>query len=116
MRATGMLKGNLQPVCHVSFGVSPLDDRIYVDSLEVQPEFRRQGFASALLKTVATHASPEGQVLALTPLHEVWASHGFWNGLRSGNVPGLMVTRDVRVSEMAEEASRWRRAATELGK
>lgn len=107
-RAIGRLPGGQEEVCRVGFGVSPLRDRIYVDGLAVAEPYRRQGYASALLKTMVDRMSPQGQRLPVTALHEVWASNGFWSALREGAVPGLVVTRDVRASEMAEEARRWR--------
>lgn len=114
-RAIGRLPAGQKVVCQVGFGVSPLCDRIYVDGLAVAEPYRRQGYASALLKAVVDRMSPQSQKLPVTALHEVWASTGFWSALREGAVPGLVVTRDVRASEMAEEARRWRDAAWRLG-
>lgn len=109
MRATGSLPGSPTAICSVGFGVSPLQDRVYVDDLKVQEPYQRRGFARALLLQVAQRASPQIGVLSMTPLHELWASSEFWDALRAGAVPGLVVTRDVRVSEMDEEARRWRK-------
>jgi GNAT superfamily N-acetyltransferase len=91
----------------VGYGLSPLFDRIYVDDLYIEPEFRRVGYASSLLLAVTKACSTNGNVIPLTALHEVDASVRFWNRLRSGTVPGLVVTRDVRRTEMKAESRRW---------
>lgn len=107
-RARGRIADQSEAICRVGFGVSPLLDRIYVDGLEVDARYRRKGYASALLKALVDKVSPPAKPLRITPLHEVWAAHEFWSSLRAGAVPGLVVTTDVRVSEMDEEAQRWR--------
>lgn len=107
-RAVGRVPGRTEPVCRVGFGVSPLLDRIYVDGLEVNEAYRRRGYASALLNALVEATSPPQTRLAITALHEVWSSNGFWEALRAGAVPGLQVTQDVRASEMDHEAQRWR--------
>lgn len=107
-RAVGRAPGHADPVCRVSFGVSPLQDRIYVDGLWVDEQFRRQGYAGALLLAVSERMSPLGNRLAITPLHEVWTSTDFWFSLRCGGVSGLTVTTDLRAGDMGQEAQRWR--------
>ncbi|MEY4563433.1 MAG: hypothetical protein RLZZ618_2710 [Pseudomonadota bacterium] len=107
-RGVGRAAGHAVPVCRVSFGVSPLQDRIYVDGLWVDERFRRQGYASALLLTVADRMSPSGGRLTITALHEVWTSIDFWSALRRGAVSGLTVTTDLRAGDMGQEAQRWR--------
>lgn len=108
MRAVGTLPGSSTQVCSVSYGVSPLLDRVYVDELKVHEDYQRQGLARALLLQVAERASPPGRTLPVTPLCELWTSSDFWAALRAGAVPGLIVTRDVRAGDMAEEQRRWR--------
>ena len=99
-----------QVVGHVRYGVSPLNDRIYVDGLSVEREFWKSGYASSMLLAVVVQCSPAGNLMPLTPLHEVFASNGFWHKLRKGAIAGLVVTQDLRSgSEMDEEAKRWRR-------
>lgn len=107
-RAEGWIPGGVSRVCKLSFGVSPLLDRIYVDELAVKAGHLRKGYASAILLAVAQHASPAGTLLPVTALHELWTSHGFWDRLRQGRVPGLMLTQDLRVGDMEKEARRWK--------
>ena len=92
----------------VGYGLSPIFDRIYVDGLHVEPEFRRRGYASSLLRAIVDVCSTNGHALPVTPLHEVFGSSSFWAGLRAGQVQGLVVTQDIRVSEMDAEARRWK--------
>jgi GNAT superfamily N-acetyltransferase len=94
-------------VAHVNYGVSPLRDRIYIDGLEVEPQYRRQGYARSLLLTIAQQCSDPGQLMPVTALHELGSSNSFWQSLRNGRVPGLVVTTDVRVGEMDAEKQRW---------
>jgi hypothetical protein len=61
-----------------------------------------------LLRAIAKACSTNGHVLHVTPLHEVFGSSSFWAGLRAGQAPGLIVTQDIRVSEMDAEARRWK--------
>lgn len=106
-QAIGRSQASDTPVCRLSFGVSPLNDRIYVDGVKVEDELRRMGYGSALLLAVANANAVGQRLLPITALHETHTSNAFWNALRAGRVPGLAVTLDVRVSEMAEEATRW---------
>lgn len=113
-RAKGFSPPQTEPICAVGFGVSPLQDRIYVDCLWVHEPFRREGYASALLLGLTERVSPSEDRLAITALHEVQTSRGFWVSLRAGLVPGLTVTFDLRVPEMAQEAKRWREPLVEM--
>lgn len=49
-----------QAVGYVSYSVSPLNDRIYVDGLKVNQEFRERGYATSMLFAVAKQCSPGG--------------------------------------------------------
>lgn len=100
-------QANSVEVCRVGFGISPINDRIYVDGLIVVEEYRRQGFASALLYAVAAHHHVAGQLLQITALHEVWSASAFWASLRDGRQHGLSVTSDLRGGEMEGERRRW---------
>jgi GNAT superfamily N-acetyltransferase len=108
-RAIGRTAEGAQIVCRVEFGVSPIFDRIYVDGLHVEPEYRRKGYATSLLLEIVDSVarSNNSRRLPITALCEVWSSRSFWNALRSGQKPGLEVTRDIRVAEMPDEAKRW---------
>lgn len=108
-KAIGRTTEGSQMVCRVEFGVSPIFDRIYVDGLHVEPEYRRNGYATNLLLEIVDSVarSTNGRRLPITALREVWPSRPFWNALRLGQKPGLEVTRDIRIAEMSDEAKRW---------
>lgn len=111
-KAIGRDAEGSQIVCRAGFGVSPIFDRIYVDGLHVEPEYRREGYATSLLREIVDSVarSNNGKRLPITALCEVWSSQSFWNALRSGRKPGLEVTGDIRVAEMHDEARRWQTA------
>lgn len=114
-KAIGRATEGSQTVCRVGFGVSPIFDRIYVDGLHVEPEYRRKGYATSLLLEIVDSVarSNHSKRLPITALHEVWTSQLFWNALRSGRTPGLEVTSDIRVAEMHDEAKRWQTVVTQ---
>lgn len=94
-------------VGRVSYGISPLRDRIYVDGLHVEDHYRREGYGTSILTAVANACAADDKRIPMTALHETYASQNFWTKMRKGAAPGLTVTRDVRASEMADEAKRW---------
>lgn len=106
--ALGQLPNSAVNICWVGFGVSPLNDRIYVDGLYVNSEYQRFGYATSLLQTLVAHASPVGKSLPITALFETGSAVRFWNKLRERKLPGLLVTTDVRVGDMKAEAARWK--------
>lgn len=110
LRAIGRRPGDGVKVCSLTFGISPLNDRIYVDGVEVEEARRRMGYGSALLLAVARANAVDGSPLPITALCELWASNDFWTALRASKVPGLTVTRDLRPAEMDAETARWRTA------
>lgn len=96
-----------EAVCRLGFGVSPINDRIYIDGLSVEASHRRRGYATALVFAVAFMHRSAGRLLPITALHEALDGHAFWDALRAGRVAGLQVTKDVRASEVNGERQRW---------
>jgi hypothetical protein len=85
-----------------SYAVSPLRDRVYVFKVEIDPEYRRRGYGTALLWHLArTYGQP------ITPVHETHGSHLFWATARRLESVGLVVTEELLSGEMADEACRW---------
>jgi len=107
LQASGRAADIDNVVCEVGFGVSPLGDCVYVSDLKVDQPYRRRGYASALLAEVALYAGG-GSSLPITPLHISNAAYAFWAVLRQEARSGLLITRDVRFSEMEAEQERWR--------
>jgi hypothetical protein len=85
-----------------AYALSPLDDRVYLFRVEIEAAHRRQGYGLALLWYLArTYERP------ITPVHQAIGSYEFWSAARQLEAAGLVVTGDVRISEMDDEASRW---------
>ena len=85
-----------------TFGISPLNDTLYLYQIEVLPQHRRQGYAMAWLYWLhQTHGLP------ITPVHIVGSAQSFWGTARQLNTLGMMVNRDIRTSEMTKEKARW---------
>lgn len=105
--ATGYLPNSGEAVCRVGFGVSPLDNEIYVDDLEVQPSLRRRGLARLLLKIVVERCSPPGKPLPIVPVKASADCVGFWDALRDDGEPGLAIGFPVRRCEMEKAAQYW---------
>ncbi len=92
---------------HVSYGLSPLSDRVYIGEIFVEPEYRRKGYARSMLLAVTRHCSAGALPLPVTALHEASYAQSFWNNLRADKISGLTVTIDVRHGDMDEEKQRW---------
>lgn len=85
-----------------TYALSPLSDRIYLFDIEIFPEHRRRGYATAvLLHLTQTYGQP------ITAVKELYSAIGFWNAARQMKTAGLFVTMPLSVSEMDVEAARW---------
>jgi len=100
-RAT-ILDDKYVDVGRVAFDVSPLNDRIYVHEIEIDQRHRRRGYGTAALWQLSQkYRQP------ITPIHIVGSALGFWAKARSLGPCGLIITEDLRVSEMDGERARW---------
>jgi len=90
-----------QEVGFATFGVSPLGDTIYVYSIDVYPQHRRQGYALAFLCWLYKPRLP------ITPIHIVGNAIEFWYAARAFPRRLLIVKDEVRAGEMVAEKSRW---------
>lgn len=85
-----------------TFGISPLNDTLYLYQIDVFLRHRRQGYALAFLCWLhQEHGLP------ITPVHIVGSALSFWGAARHLQSLGLVVNCDLRTSEMAEEKARW---------
>ena len=104
----GRLPGSDTVVALVQYGISPLNDRIYVDDLKVAPAYRKQGYARSMLQTLSILCQTPGYpLMPVTPLHEAESAWSYWDDLRADNIPHLGVTREVAICEMDGEKQRW---------
>lgn len=85
-----------------TYAVSPLSDRVYLFNIEVMPNQRRHGYATALLWYLAqTHGHP------ITAVKELHGAASFWASARRLQEVGIIVTEPLSVGEMDKEAARW---------
>lgn len=84
------------------FGVSPLNETVFLYGLDILPSQRRQGYALALLVWIANEYS-----LPITPIHEIMSAHCFWKVAHQFEANNLVLLQQLRCSEMHKEQSRW---------
>lgn len=87
----------------ISYGINPLNDRVYIYDLNIEGDYRRRGLATVTLwRLWCTHQVP------LVPLHEVGTAVGFWSTARQRfAAAGVEVKRDIRTADQKEEQQRW---------
>lgn len=91
-------------VGRVEYGINPLVDRLYINMIEIHPDFRRQGLGLGVLWLLwSIHRIP------IIPLHEYGTSHRFWNHARQRFAgTGGEVGHELRGEEaMNAERARW---------
>ena len=93
----------------ISYGINPLNDRVYIYDLTIMDDSRRRGLATATLwRLWCTHQVP------LVPLHEVGTAVGFWSKARKRfAAAGVEIKRDIRTADQEEEKLRWQHLVPE---
>lgn len=93
----------------ISYGINPLNDRVYIYDLNIDGDYRRRGLATATLwRLWCAHQVP------LVPLHEVGTAVGFWSKARKRfAAAGVDIKRDIRTAEQEEEQRRWQHLVPE---
>jgi hypothetical protein len=106
---TAAIEHHGQRVGHVVYGVSPLQDRLYISDYKIRDSYRRQGHGLAALWCLSRqHGMP------LATLHEVGTSLGFWSKVeRRLAAAGVHLQRDIRTGEQAAEQQRWQHLVPE---
>jgi GNAT superfamily N-acetyltransferase len=91
-----------------TYAVSPVFDRVYLFEIEITPEHRRQGYATAMLWHLAkTYGQP------ITAVKELYSANSFWTAARQLKKVGLVVTMQLSVGDMDNEAARWQHLRSE---
>lgn len=81
------------------FGVSPLQDRVYVFDIRIEPEFQRKGYGTAML-----HHLQQKYGLPIVPVKVIST---FWECAQA--TPGLNVIDEIPgIEELKKEALRWK--------
>lgn len=106
---TAAIEHHGQRVGHVVYGVSPLQDRLYISDYKIRDSYRRQGHGLAALWCLSRQHS-----MPLATLHEVGTSLGFWSKVeRRFAAAGVHLHRDIRTGEQAAEQQRWQHLVPE---
>ncbi|MGY8829205.1 MAG: N-acetyltransferase [Pseudomonadales bacterium] len=98
-----------QRVGRINYGLSPLDDRVYISDLHISSAHRRCGIGlTALWRLWYQYQVP------LTPMHEVGTSIEFWAKVRKRFAgAGAELTRDIRTADQDAEQQRWQHLVPE---
>ncbi|HHH7388414.1 TPA: GNAT family N-acetyltransferase [Escherichia coli] len=92
-----------QQVGYIEYGVSPLNDRLYISDLQIRQEHQGQGLGLASLWCLSRQYG-----LPLASMHEVGASKGFWAKAeqRLGGA-GVHLQRDIRTGHQPALVASW---------
>src|SRR5690625_2328537 len=87
--------GDGAEVGNCRYGISPLGDKLYLYSINIDPQFQHQGYGLSLLRFLyQTHGLP------ITPVHQFGSSNGFWAKASAFPSDLLVVTQDLRTCEL----------------
>lgn len=94
---------------HVAYGISPLNDRLYISNYQVLGSHRNQGLGMAALWCLSrVHSMP------LATVHEVKSSKGFWTKAEARlAAAGVHLLRDLRRYDLSAEQQRWQHLVPE---
>ncbi len=100
---TATVRRDGQPVGSISYGLSPLGDRVYISEFKIRSDQHRRGHGQAALWQLwRLYQVP------LTPMHEVGTSTGFWAKARTRfAAAGAELTVDIRTGDQPGEKARW---------
>lgn len=104
MRAEGRLIPSNENMCRVAFGISPLENCVYVDGLYVDPRFRRNGYGTQLLLAISLH---KGRHLPIVVLQEAASSVEFWQSLRERCDSRIGPIRSLHATDFEAEQLSW---------
>lgn len=98
---TAAIEQHGQRVGHVVYGVSPLNDRLYISDYRIRDGHHRQGLGLAALWCLnQQHGMP------LATLHEVDTSQGFWDKVeRRFARAGVHLLRDIPTGDPARRTA-----------
>ena len=100
-----------QRVGYVSYGINPLDDRVYINKIDIELQHQRQGFGFGVLWCLwLKHQVP------IVPLYQYGASNGFWSLARQRFLAaGALIEDQLRTdTELDAAKQRWQHLVPEL--
>ena len=99
-----------QHVGKISYGINPLNDRVYIYEFKIEPEHQRAGTGISVLWLLWCKYQ-----IPLVPMSEYGTSIGFWSKARVRfAAAGAELKRDIRSCEQPEEQQRWKHLVPEL--
>lgn len=99
-----------QRVGQVDYGINPLQDRVYINMIEIDPTRQGQGIGLGVLWQLwRTHQVP------IVPLYQYTSSDGFWSRARRRfSAAGAVIEGELRGDDqMALEQQRWQHLVPE---
>jgi GNAT superfamily N-acetyltransferase len=104
MLAEGKLIPSNEKICRIACGISPLANCVYVDSLWVDPRYRRNGYGTELLLAISSY---KGRHLPIVVLHEAASSASFWKALRERTDSRIGPFRSLNATDFEAEQRSW---------
>ena len=95
----------------VKYTISPLNDRIYLFEIKVDPLIRRRGLGLATLIRLA-----ETYDLPITVIHPISSALLFWETAPNELSNKILTTQSISSSEMDTEKARWSHLQPEVEK
>lgn len=90
-------------VGRASFGISPINDRVYLYDITVAQEWRRKRYGTSFLAYLH-----DTYHLPITPVHIISPALGFWRELRQhAQAEGWVITQELGSDLRDEAAKRW---------
>ena len=100
---TATIEQHGQAVGSINYGVSPLQDRLYISEFNIRPAHQGQGLGLATLWCLSRQYS-----LPLASMHEVHTSKGFWaKAERRLADAGVHLQRDIRSGDQPALQATW---------
>lgn len=100
---TAVIEQHGQQVGSIEYGVSPLNDRLYISNFELHPAHHRRGIGLATLWCLSRQYG-----LPLASMHEVGLSTGFWDKAeRRLASAGVHLQRDIRTGDQPAIQATW---------
>ncbi|MDD1016958.1 N-acetyltransferase [Pseudomonas rubra] len=101
-----------QSVGRTDYAINPLRDRLYINKIEIHPEFKRRGYALAVLWQLHCENALPIVPVAIYSTNE---AHGFWNNARLRlKAAGADIEGELRTAELLQEQLRWQHLVPEL--
>lgn len=100
---TAAIEQHGQRVGHIEYGISPLNDRLYISDFKIRDGYRGQGLGLATLWRLSRQFG-----LPLASMHEVHTSTGFWaKAERRLARAGVHLQRDIRTGDQPAIQATW---------